>query len=300
MKKKEIKKIFLFCLLFFIFTFLIFFIRLFLSEKNNYLQEEKFVDPIALETAKEENLQNKNYLENTKTDSNYISSKLDEIKKEEKEKKVSYTYIPEKDFSENVKTIIYKKIFDTFFLSRVINERFDELKITFYKENFQVRWRFKDRKIHIFWLHSIPFKEALSVGIHEFWHFYDIYILKKYVFKDLSDDFYDISWDETRVLKQASKNEDFVSGYAMTNRYEDFAESFNFYILQNWEFLKRAKNSEKLMEKYNFFRKYIFIYDEFVNTNYSAKNFPKYIWDTTKLEYNYEEFKKYLEKIEVF
>ena len=34
---------------------------------------------------------------------------------------------------------------------------------------------------------------------------------------------------------------DFVSWYAMTNKYEDFAESFTYYILHNKDFLNKTK-----------------------------------------------------------
>jgi hypothetical protein len=44
-------------------------------------------------------------------------------------------------------------------------------------------------------------EEFVSVGIHEFSHYVDIYLLEKKVIQDLSDHFYEISWDKTRVLK---------------------------------------------------------------------------------------------------
>lgn len=289
--KKQKKKILNFFLLTFLFFLIIFFVRIIFSEEN-YLEEEKIVENLVLDTAKNENI----FEKIPEKQEEKIVVDMEEIKKQERENKIIYDYIPFVEFSNATRTIIAKKFFDTFFHSKVINDKIDFLVINFYKEKFDVRGRFKDRKIHIFWLHSLPFKEALAVWIHEFWHFYDIYILKKYVFNDLSDKFYDISWDEKRVLKKDSKNIDFVSGYAMSNRYEDFAESFTFYVLHNKEFLKRAEKSERLQEKYNFFRKYIFIYDEFVNSEISINNFPKNIWDTTKLDYNFDDLKKYLEK----
>jgi hypothetical protein len=51
---------------------------------------------------------------------------------------------------------------------------------------------------------------------------------------------------------------DFVSGYAMTNKYEDFAESLTYYILHNKDFLDKTKTSRILKRKYNFFSFYIF------------------------------------------
>jgi hypothetical protein len=54
----------------------------------------------------------------------------------------------------------------------------------------------------------------------------------------------------------------------MTNKYEDFAESFTYYILHNDDFLKKTKQSDILLKKYNFFDKNLFIYNEFKNTDF--------------------------------
>jgi hypothetical protein len=39
----------------------------------------------------------------------------------------------------------------------------------------------------------------------------DLYFLEKKVFTDLSDYFYNISWESTKVLKAGQKQNDFVS-----------------------------------------------------------------------------------------
>jgi hypothetical protein len=44
----------------------------------------------------------------------------------------------------------------------------------------------------------------------------------------------------------------------MTNKYEDFAESFTYYVLHNNDFYSKAKKSDILMNKYNFFKNNIF------------------------------------------
>jgi hypothetical protein len=54
----------------------------------------------------------------------------------------------------------------------------------------------------------------------------------------------------------------------MTNKYEDFAESFNFYILHNKEFLNKTKQSNILKQKYDFFSNYFFKNKEFFATNF--------------------------------
>jgi hypothetical protein len=44
----------------------------------------------------------------------------------------------------------------------------------------------------------------------------------------------------------------------MTNKYEDFAESFTYYILHNDDFLEKSRQSALLRAKYDFFSKYLF------------------------------------------
>ncbi|HBA44948.1 TPA: hypothetical protein DEG21_03710 [Patescibacteria group bacterium] len=59
-----------------------------------------------------------------------------------------------------------------------------------------------------------------------------------------------------------------MSGYSLSNKYEDFAESFVFYIFHNEEFLRRAKTNYSIKLKYNFFKNYIFSESEFNNTSF--------------------------------
>jgi len=44
----------------------------------------------------------------------------------------------------------------------------------------------------------------------------------------------------------------------MTNKYEDFAETFTYYVIHNRDFLEKTKNSKVLKQKYDFFSTYIF------------------------------------------
>jgi hypothetical protein len=50
----------------------------------------------------------------------------------------------------------------------------------------------------------------------------------------------------------------------MTNKYEDFAETFTYFVLHNDDFLEKTKQSDILKAKYNFFIKYLFRENEFV------------------------------------
>ena len=81
----------------------------------------------------------------------------------------------------------------------------------------------------------------------------------------------------------------------MTNKYEDFAESYTYYVLHNFDFLKKAKKSSILMKKYDFFEKFIFRKSEFKETDFSLNNEVKgYYWDITKIDFSLENFLHYL------
>jgi hypothetical protein len=82
----------------------------------------------------------------------------------------------------------------------------------------------------------------------------------------------------------------------MTNKYEDFAESFNFFILHNKEFLEKTKKSSILKRKYDFFTDYLFKNKEFFATDFSLEKYKNYYRDTTKINYNKKKFVDYLEK----
>ncbi|MDD2745054.1 MAG: hypothetical protein PHU93_00815 [Candidatus Gracilibacteria bacterium] len=126
--------------------------------------------------------------------------------------------------------------------------------------------------------------ESFKVFAHELGHVVDIQYLKPGRFSsDDSDKYYDISWLDVSTKKPKMGLKDFVSGYAMTNKYEDFGESFNYYLFHNNDFAKRAKSSVVLQNKYNFFKKYVFPKQEFIGTGFELDPIPVYNWDTTKI-----------------
>ena len=101
--------------------------------------------------------------------------------------------------------------------------------------------------------------EVSKVLVHEIGHMIDIYTFKKGLKKsDISEEFYTISWKDPTTIKAGVPQTSFVSGYAATNQYEDFAESFTMYIFHNKEFLKRAEKNEYLKRKYNFLKTRVF------------------------------------------
>ncbi len=67
----------------------------------------------------------------------------------------------------------------------------------------------------------------------------------------------------------------------MTNKYEDFAESFSLYVFHNSFF--ESRTSPVLREKYAFFQKYVFIDDQWQGTDFAVDPAPSYLWDTTKI-----------------
>ncbi len=133
--------------------------------------------------------------------------------------------------------------------------------------------------------------EQLKVFMHELGHIIDIFYLKKSLLADPSDAFYDISWDSFNTKKKGQKIANFVSGSGLSNKYEDFAESFSFYIFHNEDFLSRAKSNPILQQKYDFFRSTVFETDAFIGTSFETDIISSYNWDTTKIPVD---MKKYL------
>lgn len=243
-------------------------------------------------------------IENELIEENFIEPTI-VIPKEKKEtkktelnsaEKLYFFYFPY-NFKKEKEAQEFKAVLKQFFNSKYIFNKLIFLKINLYKEEWEVRWKMKNKSLHLFSLYRLDPKEVLSVWIHEFWHFLDLYILQKNIFGDLSDDFYNISWKSTKILKTSQSQKDFVSGYSMTNKYEDFAETFTYFILHNSDFAEKSKKSVILKQKYDFFVKNIFKKWEFQTSSYKNTTFIKdYYWDITKINYNLEKFLKYLGK----
>jgi hypothetical protein len=151
---------------------------------------------------------------------------------------------------------------------------------------------------------GMDINEFISVLIHETGHNVDYgYLVSKkteeksrfmdgnypvYI-TDPSVDFYRISWEDESTMKKTANNMDFVSGYAMTDPFEDFAETYTYYVLHNNDFKALTASSPDLYAKYRFMKYRVFNGVEF-NTDdgvVSLKNRP---WDTTILSYDLEDF----------
>lgn len=152
------------------------------------------------------------------------------------------------------------------------------------------RWQVSWWKLILSWKMT-DLRESIKVFVHELGHIVDLYYLSNFADYDPSNNFYNISWISYNIKHKNAKLWDFVSWYAITNKYEDFAESFSFYIFHNEEFYKRAIGNDVLMKKYNFFKKQIFDNSEFRNTSFERVKLASYNWDSTKIWIN---LKKYL------
>jgi hypothetical protein len=149
---------------------------------------------------------------------------------------------------------------------------------------------------------TVPDTEFRALFVHESGHNWDLGCLTgtkdsgKSAFSDGDEaiykndpslGFYQISWLTSEVQRSSTRTEDFVSGYASYNIFEDFAESFAYFVLQNDQFAARALENDALA------RKYVFIRDTIFNGQIPRLATGKSIfkgkapWDVTKLQYTW-------------
>ena len=282
------KKKYLFIIWIILFSFLIFFLKDHIFNMNyiNENIEEKYIEPVKNKVIKNKAIKDKRSNSKIKKQNNKATITLKSIYK------INFEYFPD-----NFKNSIFQYIipFNYFLNSDEISNKIENIKIEFHEDVWQVRWKMAKKTIKLFWIKNISINESLSVLIHEFGHFIDLYFFKKTVLIDISNYFYEISWKSTKILKSNMKQIDFVSGYSMTNKYEDFAESFVYYTLHNKDFLEKTKKSNILKKKYLFFKNYLFKKNYFVNTNFSSEKYIKdYYWDITKIDFSRKNFLQFL------
>lgn len=148
-------------------------------------------------------------------------------------------------------------------------------------------------------------KELVSVLVHEMGHIVDTGLETgtaesgKSEFMDGSipvykDDkslrFYRISWQNESTLKESSDKTNFVTGYAMSDPFEDFAETYNYYILHGQQFKQMAKYDKTLRRKYIYMKYFVFGGQEFDYDPYTATSAEQRNYDSTLLNYDYETF----------
>jgi len=137
---------------------------------------------------------------------------------------------------------------------------------------------------------------AKRVLLHEIGHLVDLGRLRSKTFSqksafldgstpvfadDPSAQFYAISFLENEKWRPETKVSDFVSRYAATDPFEDFAESFLFYRENGATFREMAAKNPKLQKKYNFLKNKVFGGREFVGKKVAIKSGE--IWDATKI-----------------
>ena len=144
--------------------------------------------------------------------------------------------------------------------------------------------------------------EIVSVLVHELGHVSDLgaftgssqtasaFMDGKIVIPidDASLGFYTISWHSTHEKKKGSHKHDFISGYAATNPFEDFAESFVAYVLHGEDFRTRAAANPALNEKYNFLKYTVFEGVEYASEKTAMQK--KVVWDVTQMPADIEGF----------
>ncbi len=104
---------------------------------------------------------------------------------------------------------------------------------------------------------------------------------------DPSVAYYRISWNSATERKPKTSKADFVSGYAMSDPFEDFAESYAFYVLQKKEFARLAKGNKAIAAKYAWFEKNL---SPAIPKTLASGKFTrgkKEPWDVTKLPYTW-------------
>lgn len=208
--------------------------------------------------------------------------------------KLRFRYIPS-GFEASISSS-YTPIAEVFLYKRDILNHIQDLGVFFYKNISDTRGRMKGKNIHMFGVEQMSDEEFLWVLVHEFAHYFDIHSLPRNSFWDQSNKFYDISWRSVTIIEAGQQANDFVSGYAMTNQYEDFAESYLYYVLHNKAFRIKAEQSESLAKKYDFFQKYVFKANQFYNEDFSvSQEIANYYWDITKIPVDVKKFLQYLQ-----
>lgn len=141
--------------------------------------------------------------------------------------------------------------------------------------------------------------ELQAVFTHEMGHVVDLGLLKprstrKSAFwtagtqvyeNDPSLNFYKLSWVDYKTKNLSATRSDFISGYAQSSPFEDFAECYLFYRLHGEKFRNIATDSAVLQAKYNFMKATVFKGEEF-QTQKADKGFlHNLIWDATLVKF---------------
>lgn len=164
------------------------------------------------------------------------------------------------------------------------------------------RGRWWSKTIAIYTKDIWSLQEFREILTHELGHIIDLWVVKwtssdldqsfllgniaSFSANDASLSFYRLSWDNTTTRKASALYTDFVWGYAMTNPYEDFAESFNMYIRHQDVFRTMMITSETLQKKYYIMDRLLGgVYKDSDQKNIGIvnKNPKRRPWDSTRM-----------------
>ncbi|MDD5025847.1 MAG: putative zinc-binding metallopeptidase [Candidatus Peribacteraceae bacterium] len=147
---------------------------------------------------------------------------------------------------------------------------------------------------------SVSDSEFMALVVHEFGHVTDLGCVRgnsssgESVFRDGSDriyaddpsvSFYTISWSSPSAHKSGTQAADFVSGYAAWDPFEDFAETYAYYILQRPAFAARARENDVIARKFQWMKEHVNINDIATGLTVWNGTVP---WDVTKLAYSWK------------
>lgn len=96
--------------------------------------------------------------------------------------------------------------------------------------------------------------------------------------------FFAISWQTTNIRTRGTSTRDYVSGYARSDAFEDFAETFAMYILHRPALRERAKTNTAIAQKLAWMETYLPLPENtFGISQYTWDGTVP--WDVTRLEY---------------
>jgi len=152
---------------------------------------------------------------------------------------------------------------------------------------------------------NVEDEELVGVLVHEMGHIMDTGVMEgtadagESAFRDGGNpvnnddpslDFYTLDFENEKTLKEDATAWDFVSGYAMADPYEDFAESYAYYILHGNEFREIAKFNQVLQAKYDYLKNRVFNGKEYFNGSKGKTEAFLRHYDVTVLPYDMNKF----------
>lgn len=96
--------------------------------------------------------------------------------------------------------------------------------------------------------------------------------------------FFAISWTTEKTAKKTNRKEDFVTGYASSDAFEDFAETFATYVLQRPSMEERALTNTAIAAKLEWMKTNLPLPEKLLGTPLYKWD-KKVPWDATRLAY---------------